>query len=111
MIKSSLRIGKRVSVTRFVNKNTIAKFGEIIMMNTNGANRTVTMPADPERGDIVEFIDMHNSWGNNSCFVASSQKIMASTANFELDVAGGYAKFTYGYVGEGWMLTASRGGI
>lgn len=87
--------------------NFTAVAGGNYFIDTTAAVVTVTLPASPEIGDVVGFVDKAGTFHINHLFVnGNGELIMGDPSNMENDVR--YSYFRLGYSGpvNGWRLVA-----
>lgn len=84
--------------------NFTAAAGNAYWVNTTAGAITVTLPASPTLGNIVQFTDYAGTWGTNNVTVApNGSKITGSTSNSVLSVSGSSIGFVYSDATQGWI--------
>jgi len=53
---------------------------QLLWCNTNGGGFTVTLPASPNKGDIIRFIDVANTFDTNTLTIARNGKLIGGLA-------------------------------
>ena len=102
---ASTQFAKLASLPSWVIKTAAytASSGDFLLANTTAGSFTITLPASPTTGAVVNFSDPANSWGTNALVVApNGSNIASSSSSFNADVSG--ASFYLLYVGGtvGW---------
>lgn len=78
--------------------------GNAYPVNTTSAAITVTLPASPSAGNIVQLTDYAGTWATNNVTVApNGAKITGSTSNSVLAVAGSSLALVYIDATQGWL--------
>jgi len=84
--------------------NFTAVSGNGYPINTTSAAITVTLPASPSAGNIVQLTDYAGTWATNNVTVApNGAKITGSTSNSVLSVAGSSLALVYIDTTQGWL--------
>ena len=82
--------------------------GNAYPVNTTSAAITVTLPASPSAGNIVQLTDYAGTWGTNNVTVApNGAKINGSTSNLTLALARAEISFVYVDTTQGWVGSPS----
>jgi hypothetical protein len=86
--------------------NTTAASGDRLMVNTTSSARTITLPASPNLGDTVTFVDYGGTFNSRALTVArNNQRIMGIADNMTVSTQG--AGFTLVFSGNstyGWRM-------
>jgi hypothetical protein len=86
--------------------NTTASSGDRLMVNTTSSARTITLPASPNLGDTVTFVDYGGTFNSRALTVArNNQRIMGIADNMTVSTQG--AGFTLVFSGNstyGWRM-------
>jgi hypothetical protein len=73
-------------------------------LNTSSGAITVTLPASPSVGDVLEFSDYSRSWGTNAVTLSlNSLKFQGGTKNPVYDTNGESIKIIYSGTTKGWI--------
>lgn len=92
---------------KIVETNYTATNRDRLLISTTITAVTVTLPATPNFGDYVEFIDYAGSFGVNTATIArNNELIMGISEDMVIDFAGAANKFVYAGPSEGWRLGA-----
>lgn len=84
--------------------NFTAVSGNGYPVNTTSAAITVTLPASPAAGNIVQLTDYAGTWATNNVTVApNGNKITGSTSNSVLSVSGSSLALVYIDATQGWI--------
>ena len=84
--------------------NFTAVAGNAYPVNTTSSAVTVTLPASPTAGQIVQITDYAGTWGTNNVTVApNGNKITGLTSNSVLSVGGSSIAFVYIDATRGWI--------
>jgi len=85
--------------------NFTAVAGNAYPVNTTSGAVTVTLPASPTAGNIVQLTDYAGTWGTNNVSVArNGSKINGSAQNIILNLQRQSAAFVYIDVTQGWII-------
>src|SRR3989304_511870 len=77
--------------------------GDRKAVNTTAGAITVTLPADPEVGDVVQLLDPANTWDTNNVTVARNGKpINSAASNLTLSTEGGQVLLVFINDTIGW---------
>lgn len=80
--------------------------GDRIAANTSGGAFTITLPASPVAGNVVNFADAADSWDTNNLTIArNGQTIEGLAENLVCDVVGDMT-ITLLYNGSTWRVYA-----
>jgi hypothetical protein len=86
--------------------NITASSGDRLMVNTTSSARTITLPASPNLGDTVTFVDYGGTFNSRALTVArNNQRIMGIADNMTVSTQG--AGFTLVFSGNstyGWRM-------
>lgn len=86
--------------------NITAASGDRLMVNTTSSVRTITLPASPNLGDTVTFVDYGGTFNSRALTVArNNQRIMGIADNMTVSTQG--AGFTLVFSGNstyGWRM-------
>ena len=75
-------------------------------VNTTSGAITVTLPASPTVGDVLEFSDYNQTWGSNAITLnLNSLKFQGGTANPNFSTNGQSLKIVYSGTTNGWIPT------
>lgn len=84
--------------------NFTAVAGRAYWVNTTAGAITVTLPASPTLGQIVQLTDYAGTWGTNNVTVApNGSKITGLTTNSVLSISGSSIGFVYSDATQGWI--------
>ena len=79
--------------------------GDKIFANTTGGAFTITLPASPNVGDEVRFVDLANHFDTNNLTVGrNSEKIDGATSDLTVATEGAAFAFVYSGSTYGWKL-------
>jgi len=82
--------------------------GRAYPVNTTSAAITVTLPASPAAGNIVQLTDYAGTWATNNVTVApNGSNINGSASNLTLALARAQASFVYIDATQGWVGSPS----
>lgn len=85
--------------------NFTAVAGNAYPVNTTSGAVTVTLPASPSAGNIVQLIDYAGTWATNNVTVnRNGSNINGTTSNYTLDVNRGSVAFVYIDATQGWEI-------
>jgi hypothetical protein len=88
--------------------NFTAVAGNAYPVNTTSGAVTVTLPASPSAGQIVQITDYAGTWAINNVTVApNGAKINGSTSNLALALARAETSFVYVDATQGWVGSPS----
>ena len=77
-------------------------------VNTTSGGVTITLPASPDAGDIVAFVDYAGTADTNAIAVdPNGNKIKGNTAAHDMDEERGGATLTYIDSTQGWLVTSA----
>ena len=80
--------------------------GANLFVDTNGGAVTVTLPASPAVGDIVNFVDSRYTFDSNALTVGrNSSKITNATADLVVNTEGASFGLVYSGSDVGWTYT------
>jgi hypothetical protein len=80
--------------------------GAQLFVDTNGGAVTVTLPASPAVGDIVNFVDSRYTFDSNALTVGrNSSKIANATADLVVNTEGAAFGLVYSGSNVGWTYT------
>ena len=86
-----------------VNTDAIGSNGYLV--DTSGAQVTVTLPAAPNPGDQIGISDYNNNFETNNCILArNGNKIMGLSENFICDVNKTSFILVYADTAQGWKI-------
>lgn len=69
---------------------------------------TITLPASPIDGDVIQIIDVTSIFASSNVTVArNGQLINSSATNLTLDVAGAAVTLVFSGATYGWIITGS----
>lgn len=78
--------------------------GNAYAVNTTSAAVTVTLPANPNIGQVVQIIDYAGTFGTNNCTInPNGSKISGSTSNVVLNINREAAAIVYVDSTQGWL--------
>jgi hypothetical protein len=82
-----------------------ATAGELLWINTTSAAITVTLPANPQQGDTIRFVDVAKTFDTNNLTVARNGKLIQGDAE-NLTVATESAAFDLVFYNNtyGWRI-------
>jgi hypothetical protein len=81
--------------------------GRAYPVNTTSAAITVTLPASPSAGNIVQLTDYAGTWATNNVTVGrNGSNINGSAANYTLNINRESAAFVYVDATQGWVVYA-----
>ena len=84
--------------------NFAAVAGNAYPVNTTSGARTVTLPASPIAGQIVQITDYAGTFATNNCIInPNGNKIGTSTVNLNLAINRESAAFVYIDATQGWL--------
>jgi len=79
--------------------------GNAYPVNTTSAAITVTLPASPSAGAIVQLTDYAGTWATNNATVApNGSKINGGTANYTLNINRESVALVYLDATQGWVI-------
>jgi len=80
--------------------------GQSYMVDTTSAAINATLPAGPEYGDTVIFLDMAGTFDTNVCRVLGNGEKIQRTAgqDVDLDEEDAYVEFIYSGGTNGWLI-------
>ena len=85
--------------------NFTAVAGRAYPVNTTSGAVTVTLPASPTAGNIVQITDYAGTWAiNNVTVERNSSNINGVTVNYTLNTNRGSAAFVYVDATQGWVV-------
>ena len=85
--------------------NYTAFAGDKIFANTTGGAFTITLPASPNVGDEVRFVDLANHFDTNNLTVGrNSEKIDGATSDLTVATEGAAFALVYSGSTYGWKL-------
>ena len=88
--------------------NFTAVAGNAYPVNTTSGAVTVTLPASPIAGQVVQITDYAGTWATNNVTVApNGAKINGSTSNLALALARAETSFVYVDATQGWVGSPS----
>jgi len=100
--------GDRVAaleVFRSVSAAYAAVAGDRLMLDSSGSAFTVTLPASPVFGNMIELFDATGSWATNNVTLARNGSNIEGTAvNFTANVAGDKIRLVYFNTAQGWRI-------
>ena len=74
-------------------------------VDTSGGTKTITLPAAPQTGDQVSFIDVAGTFDTNALTInPNGLKIMGSTANLDIATENAGIQLAYSGSTNGWRL-------
>lgn len=84
----------------------IAAANDLVRCNTTAGAFSVTLPANPTDGDIVGFVDTHETFNtyNLTVLAAGSKNIEGDDTSFILDMNGTYIALVYNDVNTNWRV-------
>ena len=89
----------------YTSTNYTAAAGDRLLLDTSSTAITVTLPATPVFGNIVEFIDYSGTFGtNNMTFARNGQRIMGLNENLIINVDFAANSLVYSGSGQGWKI-------
>ena len=78
-------------------------------VDTSGGAKTMTLPASPQTGDQVSFVDLAGTFDTNNLTIArNSLKINGATADLVVDVEDAAIQLVYTGATYGWKLTSNN---
>ena len=83
-----------------------AEVGKSYMVDTTSAAINATLPAGPDYGDTVIFLDMAGTFDTNVCHVlGNGEKIQrVASQDVDLDEEDAYVEFIYSGGTNGWLI-------
>ena len=82
-----------------------AESGKSYLVDTTSAVVTATLPASPNYGDTIIFLDMSGTFDTNVCCVLSNgEKIQRVVQDVDLDAEDAYVEFIYSGSTNGWLI-------
>ena len=83
-----------------------AEAGKSYMVDTTSAAINATLPAGPDYGDTVIFLDMAGTFDTNVCCVlGNGEKIQrVASQDVDLDEEDAYVEFIYSGGTNGWLI-------
>jgi len=99
--------GSELKVWRAITAAETVQAGAQLLVNTNGGGVTVTLPASPNTGDTVSFVDQGYDFDSNALVVGRNSSNIANAAS-DLTVNTQGAAFSLVYSGDattGWTYT------
>lgn len=98
--------GTAAAVLRTASSAYTAQANDRIICTQGGF--TITLPASPVDGDVVQIIDINSAFGASALTVArNGQKIQNLAEDLTLDVNGAVVTLVYSGVTYGWIITSS----
>jgi hypothetical protein len=89
--------------------NFTASNNEGYWVNTTSGAITVTLPASPSVGDVLEFSDYDQTWGSNAITLnLNSLKFQGGTANPSYSTNGQSIRIIYSGTTNGWIPTTDE---
>ena len=86
--------------------NFTAVAGNAYPVNTTSGAVTVTLPASPSAGQVIQIVDYAGTWATNNCTVnPNGKKIANSTASSVLSVSRSSLAFVYIDSTQGWLAS------
>ena len=76
-------------------------------LDTSGGSFTIDLPANPQTGDYVRFIDVHNFSANSVTINRNGSTIEGYSENFVLDLGQSIIEFIY--INSTWQIYSSIG--
>ncbi len=77
-----------------------------VFVDTSGGAVTATLPASPQTGDQVSFVDLAGTFDTNNLTIArNSLKIMGATADLVVSTENAGIQLVYTGSAQGWKLT------
>jgi len=74
-------------------------------VDTSGGTKTITLPAAPQTGDQVSFIDVAGTFDTNALTInPNGLKIMGSTTNLDIATENAGIQLAYSGSTNGWRL-------
>ena len=96
---------RRGKVTLIKTGNYTAVAGDDILVNTSSSAITITLPANPQLGDIVIVTDYTGNAATNNITVDPNSKNLEGGANtYLINVNRGSAEFLYTDATQGWIV-------
>ncbi len=88
-----------------ITSNTTAVAGQKILLDSNAAAFTVTLPANPYEGETVDFLDVGENLDIYPVTLARNGRlIMGTTENLQLDTSLVSLKMLYSNASYGWRV-------
>lgn len=76
------------------------------LVDTSGGALTVTLPAAPNVGDVIQLADPTNSWNlNNVTLNGNGKNIASSSSSLTLNISGSLVSLKYISVAIGWQVS------
>jgi len=95
--------GSSMTLGAIQTSNFTAVANTIYPVNTTGGAITATLPATPNGGQVIEFVDYANKFSTNNLIVGGNgQKINTSLASLTISAVNANPKFTYIDSTQGW---------
>lgn len=89
----------------YTSTNYLAAAGDRLLLDTSATSITVTLPASPTFGNIIEFIDYSGSFGtNNMTFARNGQRIMGLNEDLIVNLNYAANSLVYSGPGQGWKI-------
>lgn len=93
-------------VWRTISAAETVQSGANLFVDTNGGAVTVTLPASPANGDIVNFVDSRYTFDSNALTVGrNSSKIANASADLTVNTEGAAFGLVYSGSDVGWTYT------
>ena len=93
-------------IWRTITAAETAQSGANFFVDTNGGAVTVTLPASPAVGDIVNFVDSRYTFDSNALTVGrNSSKIANATSDLVVNTEGAAFGLVYSGANVGWTYT------
>lgn len=89
----------------YTSTNYTAVAGDRLLLDTSSTAITVTLPASPIFGNMIEFIDYSGTFGtNNMTFARNGQRIMGLNEDLIINVDFAANNLIYSGPGQGWKI-------
>lgn len=89
----------------YTSTNYLATAGDRLLLDTSSTSITVTLPASPVFGNIIEFIDYSGTFGtNNMTFARNGQRIMGLNEDLIVNLNYAANSLIYSGPGQGWKI-------
>lgn len=78
---------------------------QLLWINTSSTGITVTLPANPSKGDTIRFVDVANTFDTNNLTIArNGLPIMGGAADLTVNTEGAAFDLVYYDATQGWRI-------